>query len=141
MHEKTELRTKRLVLRPLTAEDLQTVHAYASDLENTKWMQHLPNETIEETLAFLKSAEAEWQKEAPSFYEFAVLWEGRQMGRPMHPDGPAQPGNWDGYFTKTTGAGALRAKRPPPWWNTPSGSGRSAILLRIAMRKTSARTG
>ena len=67
MREKTELKTKRLVLRPLGTEDLQTVHAYASDLENTKWMQNLPNETIEETLAFLKSAEAEWQREHPSF--------------------------------------------------------------------------
>ena len=80
MREKTELKTKRLVLRPLGTEDLQTVHAYASDLENTKWMQNLPNETIEETLAFLKSAEAEWQREHPSFYEFAVLWDGRHIG-------------------------------------------------------------
>lgn len=80
MREKIELKTRRLVLRPLGTECLQTVHAYASDLENTKYMMHLPNETIEETLEFLKSAEAEWKKEAPSFYEFAVLYEGRQIG-------------------------------------------------------------
>ena len=80
MREKIELKTQQLVLRPLGTEYLQTVHAYASDLENTKYMMHLPNETLEETLAFLKNAEAEWEKESPSFYEFAVLYEGRQIG-------------------------------------------------------------
>lgn len=80
MREKIELKTRRLVLKPLGTEYLQTVHAYASDLENTKYMMHLPNETIEETLEFLKGTEAEWEKEAPSFYEFAVLYEGRQIG-------------------------------------------------------------
>ena len=80
MREKIELKTRRLVLRPLGPEYLQTVHAYASDLENTKYMMHLPNDTIEETLEFLKSAGAEWEKESPSFYEFAVLYEGRQIG-------------------------------------------------------------
>ena len=80
MREKIELKTQRLVLRPLGTEYLQTVHAYASDLENTRYMVHLPNETIDETLEFLKSAGAEWEKENPSFYEFAVLHEGRQIG-------------------------------------------------------------
>lgn len=80
MCEKIEIKTKRLLLKPLGPEYLQTVHAYASDLENTKYMMHLPNETIEETLEFLKSAEAEWKKETPSFYEFAVLCEGRHIG-------------------------------------------------------------
>lgn len=80
MREKIELKTQRLRLRPLGPEYLQTVHAYACDLENTKYMKHLPNETIEETLEFLESAGAEWEKEAPSFYEFAVLYEGRQIG-------------------------------------------------------------
>lgn len=80
MREKIELKTKRLLLKPLGTEYLQTVHAYASDPENTKYMMHLPNETIEETLEFLKGAGAEWEKEAPSFYEFAVLYEGRQIG-------------------------------------------------------------
>lgn len=80
MRGKIELKTRRLRLRPLGTEYLQTVHAYASDLENTKYMMHLPNDTVEETLEFLKSAEAEWEKETPSFYEFAVLCEGRQIG-------------------------------------------------------------
>lgn len=32
------LKTERLVLRPLDIEDLDTVHEYASDVENTKYM-------------------------------------------------------------------------------------------------------
>lgn len=80
MREKPEIQTKRLRLRPLGTQYLQSVHAYASDLENTKYMQCLPNETLEETLEFLKNAEAEWEKETPSFYEFAVLCGERQIG-------------------------------------------------------------
>ena len=37
-------------------------------------------ESIEETQEFLKKAEAEWQKEFPEFYEFAILTEGAHIG-------------------------------------------------------------
>ncbi len=60
-------------LEPLGLKHLKTAHQYASDLENTRYMVHLPNETIEETRAFLAWKEAEWQKEVPESYEFAVL--------------------------------------------------------------------
>ncbi|MBR6537309.1 MAG: GNAT family N-acetyltransferase [Lachnospiraceae bacterium] len=63
----------KIALEPLGLKHLKTVHEYASDLENTKYMVHLPNETIEETRAFLERKEAEWQKEIPESYEFAVL--------------------------------------------------------------------
>ena len=60
-------------LEPLGLKHLETAHEYASDLENTRYMVHLPNETIEETRTFLEWKEAEWQKEVPESYEFAVL--------------------------------------------------------------------
>lgn len=63
----------KITLEPLGLKHLETVHEYASDLENTRYMVHLPNETIEETKAFLEQKEAEWQKEVPGSYEFAVL--------------------------------------------------------------------
>lgn len=44
-----EITTQRLVLRPLGTEYLETVHAYASDIENTRYMMRLPNDSIEET--------------------------------------------------------------------------------------------
>lgn len=65
--------SNRITLEPLGLKHLGTVHEYASDLENTRYMVHLPNETIEETRAFLERKEAEWKKEVPESYEFAVL--------------------------------------------------------------------
>lgn len=64
-----EINTERLTLRPLGTEYLESVHEYATDPENTKYMIHLPNESIEETRDFLLRAENEWMKEAPSFIE------------------------------------------------------------------------
>ena len=59
---------------------LESAHKYSSDLENTKYMLHLPHETIEETKAFLLSIDEEWKKESPDFYEFAILLEGKHIG-------------------------------------------------------------
>lgn len=72
--------TKRLILKPLGMKYLKTVHEYASDIENTKYMVHLPNKDIEETKSFLKKADIEWMSETPSFYEFAVIYENQQIG-------------------------------------------------------------
>ena len=68
-----ELKTQRLLLRPLELADLEAVHAYASDRENTRFMLFLPNDTLEETAAFLKSVEADWAGEQPQAFEFAVV--------------------------------------------------------------------
>ena len=67
------IRTDRLLLRPLCLNDLKTVHEYAGDLENTKFMLFLPNATEQETECFLHSVEQEWQKDHPSFFEFAIV--------------------------------------------------------------------
>ena len=60
-------------LEPLGLKHLETAHEYASDPENTRYMVHLPNETMDETKSFLESKEAEWKREVPESYEFAVL--------------------------------------------------------------------
>ena len=78
--DKVKLQTERLVLEPLGTKYLQTTHEYSSDIENTRLMMFLPNETVEETLQFLTDVEQEWKKEAPSFYEFAILLEGVHIG-------------------------------------------------------------
>lgn len=54
------IKTERLTLKPLGMKYLETVHEYASDLENTKYMLFLPNESIEETKEFLQMADKEW---------------------------------------------------------------------------------
>lgn len=74
------INTKRLVLKPLGIKYLETVYEYASDIENTKYMVHLPDRTMEETKEFLQKVEREWKRDVPSFYEFAIIYENRQIG-------------------------------------------------------------
>ena len=74
------LTTPRLTLKPLNFTYLSSVHEYASDIENTRYMERLPNESIEETKAFLQRTEEEWTRKEPSFYELTVLYQGKQSG-------------------------------------------------------------
>lgn len=69
-----ELKTERLLLRPLNICDLETVYEYSSDIEHTKYMKYLPDRSIEDTRKFLIDASKEWQKEEPTYYEFAILY-------------------------------------------------------------------
>ena len=75
-----ELRTERLLLKPLGMQYLESVHEYSSDIENTKYMVHLPRTSMEETADFLRGIEAEWKKESPLFYELAILYDEKQIG-------------------------------------------------------------
>ena len=72
--------TERLLLRPLCADDLDTVHQYASDAEITRFMMNLPNDKIEESKGFIDEAIKEWNKSKPSYYEYAVVFDGYQIG-------------------------------------------------------------
>ena len=71
--EGIEIRTSRLILKPLGTRYITTVNEYALNPENTKYMCHLPNANSEETLCFLQNVETEWTKDKPTFFEFAVL--------------------------------------------------------------------
>ena len=68
-----QLTTPRLTLRPADLTMLASTHAYAGNLENTRFMMFLPYATEEETAAMLRAAEAEWQNPLPAQYEFAVF--------------------------------------------------------------------
>lgn len=74
------IHTKRLLLAPLGPEYLLSTHNYASDIDNTKYMVHLPNTDISETKSFLDRTQAEWQKCNPQFYEYAILLENEHIG-------------------------------------------------------------
>ena len=74
------IKTQRLTLRPSTPDDLESTHEYASDIENTKYMIYLPNETIEETKSFLERVATEWQKDDPYFYEYAIILNKKHIG-------------------------------------------------------------
>ena len=78
--KKFEIMTERLLLKPLGSEYLQTVKEYSLDYENTRYMCFLPNESEEETADFLRGVDAEWNKERPGFYEFAIFYGGRHIG-------------------------------------------------------------
>ncbi|ODM28110.1 GCN5 family acetyltransferase [Clostridium sp. Bc-iso-3] len=43
-------------------------------------MIHFPHRSIEETRSFLASVSAQWQKEEPSYYEFAILYDSIHIG-------------------------------------------------------------
>jgi ribosomal-protein-alanine N-acetyltransferase len=75
-----EIHTKRLLLAPLGPQYLASTHHYASDIENTKYMVHLPDTDISETESFLNRVHAEWQKTIPQFYEFAILLDKEHIG-------------------------------------------------------------
>lgn len=77
---KTMLKTTRLLLRPLTTGDLHTAFAYNGDAQATRYMLNLPHKTLEEEAAFISGVEAEWRKESPTIYEFAVTLGGTHIG-------------------------------------------------------------
>jgi len=82
------IKTPRLVLRPIGMPFLESTHRYASDRAQTKYMMYLPNDTIDDTAAFLASADAQWAKPCPDCYEFAVLSGGVHIGAvSLYPDG------------------------------------------------------
>lgn len=96
-----EIKTKRLVLRPLNNKDLDSVHSYASDEENTIFMFWLPNESKEETQQFLANVTIEWAKEIPSFYEFAIVLNEIQIGAiALYLDGTRSTGEMGWIISK-----------------------------------------
>jgi RimJ/RimL family protein N-acetyltransferase len=75
-----EIKTERLILKPLGLEYLDSTHEYASDPDNTKYMIHLPNESKEETEQFLKSVEDEWNNPNQQVFEYAIILEDKHIG-------------------------------------------------------------
>lgn len=72
-----EIITERLILKPLGTEHFQTTKEHSMDYENTKYMCRLPKKTSEEVMEFLSCVDAEWKKEKPEYYEFAIFYEGK----------------------------------------------------------------
>ena len=74
-----EIKTKRLTLRPVQIGDEKEIHEYAGDPSITM-MLWLPNETFEQTVAFVRQSVREWEKETPVFYDFVILLDGKIIG-------------------------------------------------------------
>ena len=80
MNGQLELHTPRLTLRPADLTYLHTTHAYAGNLENTRFMMYLPYADLAETAAFLRDAQAQWAMALPERYEFVILLEEQHIG-------------------------------------------------------------
>ena len=73
------IRTKRLTLRPIQPGDEEAIHEYAGD-KNLTMMFFLPNDTFEETAAFVRENAEEWHSENQTNYEFVILLDGSIIG-------------------------------------------------------------
>jgi len=74
------INTERLRLRELAVTDIDTMIKYALDYENIPYMECLPMDSVDEVNKFLGEVEAEWKKEVPNFYEFAVCMDNTHIG-------------------------------------------------------------
>ena len=74
-----EIRTKRLILRPIREGDEKEIHEYAGDKEITM-MFWLPNDTFEETAEFVRKNANEWNSEDQTDFEFVILLDGKIIG-------------------------------------------------------------
>lgn len=72
--------TQRLVLEPLCMKHFDTYYKYATDADTTKYMVYLPMSSREDTVQFLTEAEAEWDREKPRAYEFAIMYRDVNVG-------------------------------------------------------------
>jgi len=75
-----EIKTDRLILTPLGMKYLAEVNEYAMDIENTRYMMFLPNDSVEETIEFLESVDRDWASENQMNFELAILFEGEMVG-------------------------------------------------------------
>ena len=65
------VRTERLLLRPPRPEDLDAIHAWAGEPENTKYMSWGPN-TPSDTAAYIRDCMTDWASAQPKRHEFVL---------------------------------------------------------------------
>ena len=69
----------RILIRPILKGDTDAIHEYASDKSITM-MMFLPNETREETEAFVEYAVSEWKKDTANDKEYVIVYDGNVIG-------------------------------------------------------------
>ena len=75
-----ELKTERLLLRPLSSNDVNALHEYYSDEENTRYIADLPYKSIDDTAQYIATVAEEWEKAIPHYFVFAVELNGTVIG-------------------------------------------------------------
>lgn len=71
--------TERLVIRPVSFSDADEIHKYAGDKE-IDMMLFLPNDTVEQTIEFVRNSVQEWEKEKPSIREYVMIYNDKIIG-------------------------------------------------------------
>ena len=74
-----ELKTNRLVLRPLCMDDLDTVHESKSNSENMKYINP-PLTDIKETAEYLEWVTEQWQSDHQTYFGFGIMLGDRLIG-------------------------------------------------------------
>lgn len=74
------IHTKRLILRPITLNDLETTYKYQSDIKYITYMLYLPKLKKEETYKSLLDSVYNWENNNPKNYEFAVTLNNIHIG-------------------------------------------------------------
>ena len=67
-----QLETSRLLLVPTSMKNFEDRSRIVSDIENTRFMIFLPS-TSEETYAYIKKCETQWESENQTLFEFDIL--------------------------------------------------------------------
>ena len=73
------LASNRLLVRPVLQRDIEAIHEYAGD-KSISMMLYLPNDTIEETAAFVNDAVSEWEKDIPDDREYVIVYQDKVIG-------------------------------------------------------------
>jgi RimJ/RimL family protein N-acetyltransferase len=66
------LESSRLILVPTGMQYFESRSRIAGDIENTRFMIYLPS-TSEETYAYIKKCETQWESENQTLFEFDIL--------------------------------------------------------------------
>ena len=75
-----EIKTDRLLLRPLSLNDTEALHEYYSDEENTRYVCELPYKDIAETEAYIRTVTDEMDKAVPHYFVLAIELNGTVIG-------------------------------------------------------------
>lgn len=71
--------TERLIIRPVAVSDTEEIHKYAGDKE-IDMMLFLPNDTVEQTVEFVRNSVREWERENPSIREYVIIYNDNIIG-------------------------------------------------------------
>jgi len=73
------INTKRLVIRPLTMNDVESVHRWQADEETHEYVQP-PITDISETVEYLEMITNEWEGDHQTYYGFGIVLDDELIG-------------------------------------------------------------